>query len=854
MQQGPLRLAFNLRTWVIPFSVLIIGVACSLGIASSIQSSWDAKERSRFDQAVLQTTQEIKGQFERYVTLAQGARGLFASDSDVTPTEFRRFSEAIDLQNHFPGLQAIGFLRVVENRNLRAFSKTESKRQPGFHVWPSGNAEFHAPITFAAPGPGTKDPTGFDMALDPIRFAAIKSAIVERRQTMTRVTTIGGPRLSVEPPEPGFLIFLPIFAIDKTYSPIETTNSKPFGVIFLAFRGARLIQSLQEAGDHPSIAYDLFVGTPAPENFVCSSASPIPNWNPRFHSDATLQLADRVITARFHDTPALEQLSDLPLAREIFVAGIIISSLLFVLTLGTTWSREAALQEIIERRRAEEALEGRERQLSTILDALPVSVWLLDQTGAVIFTNPSGEKLAALQGSPESEIPHIGVTGRKALGSGSVTLNEIVEISGAQGQRMTLLNSAVPLRDNSQQIVGAVVVSEDISQRLHAEAALVETEHRFRVMADLAPVLLWVAGPDQRFTWLNKPWLDYVGQPLDAELGDGWSRSVHEEDLLNWQNSMQAAYAARKPFELEFRLRRADGQYRYFLNRGVPRSDANEDFVGFIGSCVDIEDRKQAEVTMTTINATLERWVAERTRDLKRTVEDMESFSYTVAHDLRAPLRAMGGYAQMLQDDFKGSLPAEAVPYVQRIKENSAKMAQLIDGLLDLARISRAELHRDRISITDIARDISTSLQLRNPERYATIQIEEDMAALGDERLITIVLQNLLENAWKFTEKMPSTRVSVGSIQSKDDSNLFYVKDNGAGFDMAHITKLFGTFERLHKPDEFPGSGIGLASVKRIIERHGGRVWAEAKVGEGATFYFTLPKVAVPTASQASLV
>ena len=858
MQQGPSRVAPKLRTWILPLSVFLIGVACSIAIAAYIQSAWDAKEKTRYDQAVVQTTQNINGLIDNYLTLGRGASGLFASDASVNAEEFRRFTKSIAVESHFPGLQGVGFLRVVPNEGLAPFQKEMAKVDPKFEMWPETKAEFHAPILFAASGPGAKDPTGFDMAADPIRRAAIRAALDTGRQAMTRVDILGSPKLSLEPPEKGFLIFMPIYKEGSLYLPTKSATSKPFGVIYLAFRGARLIQGIQSINDHPPIAFDLYIGTPTDANFISSSYEAQPNWQPRFTSESTFQIADRVLSARFHDTPELQQLSDLPLAREIMIAGIIISALLFALTWGAARSGEAAFAEVAVRKRAEEALEAREHQLSTVLDAMPVGVWLLDRSGKILFANPAGERITPPAGAEDSttgiDQRHIAVAAKRSLESGIVTLNEVAEISTHDGKRLTLLNSAVPLRDNKGEIVGAVVVSEDISQRIHAEAALIETEHRFRVMADLAPVLLWVAGPDREFTWFNKPWLDYVGHTMERELGVGWASSVHEGDLEGWQSALLEAFETRKPFEIEFRLKRADGQYRWFLNRGVPRFDATGDFVGYIGSCVDIEDRKQAEVTMKSINATLERWVAERTRDLKRTIDDMESFSYTVAHDLRAPLRAMGGYAQMLQEDFKGNLTPEAITYVTRIKENSAKMAQLIDGLLDLARISRADLHRDTINLTDIAREVATGLQLRNPERHATITIEDGMVALGDERLITLVMQNLLENSWKFTERKEVTRINVCTAEPRDGSTVFFVKDNGAGFDMAHIGKLFGTFERLHRPDEFPGSGIGLASVKRIIERHRGRVWAEGAVDGGATFYFSLPKVQTPQVSQASLV
>ncbi len=856
MPESSSKSKLKLRTYILPAAVLMIGVASSLAIAAFVQTSWDTKEKSRFDQLVSQTNQNIKGQVDNYLTLGRGVTGLFASDYNVTTDEFARYVTSLELENSYPGLQGMGFVRYVGPKSEQAFNEAMARSAPGFKVWPKANREFEAPVVLMSQGNGTNPGLlGFNMAFEDARFLAMRTALATRKITTTKKVMLGAKGGSQVPPEPGFIIFLPVFQG-------PSNKQVPFGLVYLAFRGARFVAGVEKVSDHPPIAFSLYVGTPDEANKIYTSQPDDFGWHPRFWTDSTVSLGDRVMTVRYHDTPELQQLSDLPLAREILIAGFMISALLFSLTLITANSREAALSEIEVRKRTEQALADREHQLATVLDVLPVGVWLLDTQGKILLANPAGEKTTGpskplfteVDNNYFDEQSNLANVARSALKGGTTTLNEITECTSDDGRRITLLNSAIPLRGSRGEIVGAVVASEDISLRMHAEAALFETEHRFRVMADIAPVLLWVSGPDKKYTWFNKPWLDYAGRSMEQQIGDGWAEGVFTEDLDGCLTTYNEAFDARKPFEMEYRLKRADGIYRWFLDRGIPRFDSNGDFLGYIGSCIDMEDRKVAEETMKSINATLERWVSERTRDLRRTIDDLESFSYTVAHDLRAPLRAMGGYAQMLQDDFKGNVSPDASLYLSRIKENSLKMAELIDGLLDLARLSRVELHRDDIDVTSLANEIATSLQTRNPSRKAQIEIEDGLTAVGDERLIAVVLQNLLENAWKFTDPRESTQISIGSFSDGVRTTGFFVKDNGVGFDMAHIAKLFGTFERLHKPDEFPGSGIGLASVKRIVERHGGRVWAESHVGEGATFYFTLPSGAYSIASQASLV
>jgi signal transduction histidine kinase len=218
---------------------------------------------------------------------------------------------------------------------------------------------------------------------------------------------------------------------------------------------------------------------------------------------------------------------------------------------------------------------------------------------------------------------------------------------------------------------------------------------------------------------------------------------------------------------------------------------------------------------------------------------ELESFSYAVAHDLRAPLRSLAGFTQALFDDNAGKLGEDSQRHLHYLQESVQSMTALIDGLLDLARISRGELRKEAVDLTATARGVIQRLRASQPERQVEVVIEPDAPAYGDARLLQIVLENLLGNAWKFTGKRERARIEFGS-STGDGRRVYFVSDNGAGFDMAYEAKLFDVFQRLHTTDDFEGTGIGLATVKRIVERHGGQVWAEGTVGGGATFTFTL--------------
>jgi signal transduction histidine kinase len=287
-----------------------------------------------------------------------------------------------------------------------------------------------------------------------------------------------------------------------------------------------------------------------------------------------------------------------------------------------------------------------------------------------------------------------------------------------------------------------------------------------------------------------------------------------------------AAFVARRPFRMEYRLRRADRQYRWLLDTGVPRYLPTGEFAGYIGSCIDITESK-------TVRDDLDRRVRERTAEL-------EAFAYSVSHDLRAPLRAIDGFANALSDECGPRLDGRGKDYLHRVRDSVQRMGDLIDDLLQLSQVGRSALAAESCDLSGVARGIVGSLRELEPARAVDIVIQERVIVDGDPHLLRIALDNLLGNAWKFTSKVANATIELSAVQRAGEV-LVAVRDNGAGFDMAYARRLFNPFQRLHRVEEFPGTGVGLATVQRIVNRHGGRIWADSAPGCGASFFFTIP-------------
>jgi PAS domain S-box-containing protein len=350
------------------------------------------------------------------------------------------------------------------------------------------------------------------------------------------------------------------------------------------------------------------------------------------------------------------------------------------------------------------------------------------------------------------------------------------------------------------------------------------SEEKFRALTENNPLQITRFDRDGRYLYVNR--VDSYPQLQPKDISGKKLRDVLAKDarLVEFaEDCIHQVFETGKPLSTEY----AQNDY-YALWSLAPEFGPNGEVISVITSMMDITERKMIEEELHA-----------RSLELQAANRELEAFSYSVSHDLRAPLRAIDGFSRILMDDYKEQLSSDAGLYLQRISEAAQHMGQLIDDILRLSRITRTELHTNQVDLSWLAESIMAELVNREPERQIQIEIQSGLIANGDERLLRVALENLLSNAMKFTGKTENAAIRVGAVR-KGTEKVFYISDNGVGFDMAYSDKLFGAFQRLHNNEEFPGTGIGLAIVQRVINRHGGKIWSYAEKGKGATFYFTL--------------
>ncbi|MHC5817111.1 MAG: PAS domain S-box protein [Nostoc sp.] len=520
---------------------------------------------------------------------------------------------------------------------------------------------------------------------------------------------------------------------------------------------------------------------------------------------------------------------------------------------GTIEGYAALITDISDRQQTEAALRESEARFRHLVDTAPVLVWMSGTDKLCNYFNKpwldfTGRTLEQEMGNGWAEGAHpddfqrcldIYINGFDARQKFTMEYR----LRRFDGEHRWVLDTGVPRFAPTGEFLGYIGSCVDIHDRNLAQEALRDSEERYRILTEVSPQAIWMGNSDSGITYCNQYWLDYSGLTMQQTTGYSWIYIIHPDDRDRaFKTSMQAVANATN-YEQEIRFRQvSDGSYRWHIVRGLPFRDPAGQIIKWVGIASDIHDRKVAEAALQQLNEMLEQRIQERTRQLQAANKELESFSYSVSHDLRAPLRHIAGFIELFQKRHTStSLDQTSQRYLGIIAETAKQAGILIDELLTFSRMGRTEMRYINLNMEELVQEVKRDLITQSPGRVINWQIEALPEVQGDPSMLRLVLRNLMGNAVKYTQTRNPAEIAVGSTDNENEV-IFFVQDNGVGFNMQYVHKLFGVFQRLHSDPEFEGTGVGLANVQRIIHRHNGRVWAEAVVDSGATFYFSLPK------------
>jgi PAS domain S-box-containing protein len=519
---------------------------------------------------------------------------------------------------------------------------------------------------------------------------------------------------------------------------------------------------------------------------------------------------------------------------------------------GSISAAAVNIRDITERKRAEEELRFKNVVLATQQETAIDGILVVDANAKIVFSNrhfaemwgvpadimASGSDERALQSVTDKLVDPAGVISKVRHVYANREDNSQDEIALKDGR--TFDRYSAPMLGADGKYFGRVWYFRDVTERKQAEAALRDSEARFRDTFERSTVGQSLTGRDGRLLNVNQALADMLGFSIEELQQVTFGDLTHPDDVAETQKCARSLFAGeRTAYQFEKRYIHRDGHIVFAdVSSTLLRDDQGAPLC-LITSVVDITERKRAEAALASANRELERRVAERTAELTVANRELESFASSVSHDLRAPLRGIDGWSQAVLEDCGPQLDEQGHTYLKKVRSETQRMGELIDGLLELSRVTRASMKRETVDLTAMAQELEATLRAGEAERAVDFVVAPGLVVQGDAVLLRAVLQNLLHNAWKFTGKRPRARIEVGCT-SEQGQTVYHVRDDGVGFEMRYAGKLFAPFERLHSLEEFSGTGVGLATVQRIIHRHGGKVWATAEVDQGATFYFTL--------------
>jgi len=851
----------NLRAMrVITAMVLAVGLGATMAAWFWLHQDQETKARIRFEQQVEGIEHLVTHDLNLPFSGLKGAAGVYAASVSVERAEFRAYVESSNVALEYPGVRGFGFVERVKKGDVDSFVAAQRRDgSPDFAVKPQGDAPDLYVIKFIEPAGPNQAALGLNIAYDSVRRQAIERAIRTGEATLSgRIYLVQDARQ-----RPAFLVFLPIYRQGSHPETEQQRQAALVGVLLAPVVVDEIMSGVAvSAQGQTSLAlYDGPAGTgetpdnllfdlKGPETLSEGAARRAALATPMFQTSRVILVGGRSLTLRMGTTPLFEAQQARSATALQALTGILLSSLLAlsVWLLGSGRARALALAH-----RMTADLAHERQRLLNIVEGTNVGTWVWHvQTGELHLD----ERWAAMVGHdlqvrgplniknwrdrihPDDRLAVASAVKRHFSGESRYFECEH-RIRHSDGRWIWVLDRgkvSTWTPEGKPDLMSGTHM--DISDKQATQLALRTSEENFRHLFESSLHGILQAQPDGGVRYANPAACRLFGLTQDEIRELGYAGLVDPEDSRFHIFMAQALMAGEARGEMT--MVRGDGsrfECELSLSNFLNQSGA---------ACTnvflrDVTKRKLAEAQIKALNTELEDRVKRRTAQLEAANKELEAFSYSVAHDLRSPLNAIDGFSHLLDKAVSGGAAERATHYLSRIRAGVKQMGELTDGLLSLAHVSRTSLKAETVDLTAMAERVLENWRERDAGRAVKIHIQKDLIAMGDPTLLRQVMENLIGNAWKFTANAAAPEIRVGKLPDGQAMTTYFVHDNGAGFDMAYVDKLFGTFQRLHSPGEFAGTGIGLATSQRIISRHAGRIWAEGVVGQGATFFFTIP-------------
>ncbi len=819
-----------------------------------VHDSIQSEARARFGRQVDRLQADVASRLNAPLVGLRGAAGVYAASHSVERAEFRAYVESMQLQRDFPGVRGFGFMARVLRDDLGRFITAErGDGAPGFSVNAAGNAPDLYVAKYIEPEADNHALLGEDLGSDAVHREAIEQALATGAPTLSKVVMLSRGLQR----DRGLVYLLPVFRIGTDPSTPAQRSAALVGLLFAPLVVGEVMDGAVAAVQGQA-DFELFDGASVKaDQLIYDSGGHLPargkigpaHADRLLHASRVISAGGRTLTLHVSTTAAFEAQAASPVPALLGLGGAALSLLLAVCIwlLGSSRARALAAAQ-----RMTLSLAHEQQRLLSMVEGTNVGTWEWNvQTGDLRLD----ERWAGIIGYTLGELQPVSIQAwRNQVHPDDLARSDALLQQHFVGQT-PFYDFEMRLRHKDGRWVWVLVrgrVSEwtdhrkpdlmagtlmDITERQTAQLALRNSEEHFRQLYETSLDGILQTRPDGQVLHANPAACELFGMSLDELRQRGRHGLVDPSDarlepLLEERQREGKACG-------ELRMLRSDGSYfECELSSSMYLDQGNEACANVV--LRDITVRKRSEARITELNTELEQRVKRRTAQLEASNRDLQEFAHSVAHDLRQPIIAIGGFCGLLE---RMVTDPHGKHYLARIKAGVQQAGELTEALLALANLSRVQLRPQAVDLSAIARSVMDNLQQQGSRRVASICIEGNLVVQADPMLLRLVMEELLGNAWKFTSRQSCTEISFGvrEVEVGEAAQTVYeVKDNGVGFEMAHAGKLFRSFQRLHSQVDFPGAGVGLANIRRIIARHGGQIWAQSAIGQGTSFCFTL--------------